>query len=74
MTELFGEHDKAFVYYGLRHTFITALERAGIDRTLRERICGQTPQDINSAVYSAGASVEQVHKAVEKVDFKSFRG
>lgn len=75
MTDLFGEHDKrTFVFYGLKHTFITALERAGIDRTLRERICGHTPKDINSAVYSAGAGIEQMRKAVQKVSFKTFRG
>lgn len=52
----------------------TALERAGIDRTLRERICGHTPEDINSGTYSAGAHVEQMRKALHKIDFKSFRG
>ena len=67
--ELFGEdrEKRVFVFYGLKHTFITALERAGIDRTLRERICGHTPDDINSAVYSAGAGIEQMRKAVQKV-------
>jgi integrase len=74
MTELFGDHDKTLVYYGLRHTFVTALERAGVDRTLRERIAGHAPQDINSAVYSAGADVAQMRKAVEGIDFKTFRG
>jgi integrase len=74
MEELFGEHDNSLVFYGLRHTFITALERAGVDRTLRERISGHAPKDLNSAVYSEGATVEQMRKAVEKVDFKAFRG
>jgi RHS repeat-associated protein len=59
LTDLFGEHDEALVFYGLRHTFITALERAGVDRTLRERISGHAPKDLNSAVYSAGADVAQ---------------
>jgi integrase len=74
MTELYGEHDKTLVFYGLRHTFVTALERAGVDRTLRERIAGHAPQDINSAVYSAGAGIEQMRKAIQKLDFKTFRG
>uniref|UniRef100_UPI003979A3DF hypothetical protein n=1 Tax=Salmonella sp. SAL4445 TaxID=3159900 RepID=UPI003979A3DF len=59
---------------GLKHSFSTALERAGVDATLRNRICGQSPSDINSAVYSDGVTIEQMRKAVEKIDFKTFRG
>jgi integrase len=58
-----------FDFYGLRHTAGTALERAGVDATLRGRIMGHTPEDLASSTYSAGAELEQMRAAIERLRF-----
>jgi integrase len=74
MDHLFPQRDELLTAYGLRHTFATALERAGIDQTMRSRLLGHVPSDLASNTYSAGPLLEQMRKAVQKIDFKTFRG
>ena len=75
LDRLFGEkRDELLTFYGLRHTLATALERAGVDATLRGRILGHTPGDLGSAVYSAGADLQQMRAAIERVSFETFTG
>ena len=44
------------------------------DYTLRGRILGHTPGDLGSAVYSAGADLQQMRAAIERVSFETFTG
>ncbi len=61
--------DKAVVFYTLRHTAITALDRAGVDARVIQSISGHTPSQLTFSIYSAGPEVETLREAIEKLDF-----
>jgi integrase len=62
-------NDPALVFYSLRHTHATALERAGVDLTMRQRLMGHRPSDMTSGTYSSGPQLEQMRAAVELIGF-----
>lgn len=62
--------DKNLVWYGLRATAITELERAGVDPLMIQRIAGHSTGKITFDVYSAGPVLEAMREAIEHLEFK----
>jgi integrase len=62
--------DPKLVWYGLRATAITALERAGVEPLMIQRLAGHSTGKITFDVYSHGPHIEQMREAIEKLDFK----
>lgn len=61
--------DKNLVWYGLRHSAITALERAAVEPLMIQRLAGHSTGKITFDVYSHGPHIEQMREAIEKLDF-----
>jgi integrase len=58
------------VFHSLRHTFITALERAEVSVILIERLVGHKINNLAFGTYSKGQTIEVLREAVEKVDYE----
>ena len=73
MDQLFPKRDELLTAYGLRHTFATALEPAGVAPIMAQRLLGHRPSAMTHGTYSAGASLEGMRAALEKLDFPQGR-
>lgn len=65
----FDNDPRLVFFHSLRNTFTTAMERAGVDPLMIQRIDGHVPQQITFSVYSAGPEVKAMKRAVDKLDF-----
>lgn len=61
---------KALVFHGLRASFIAKLENAGVPVSTCELIVGHRRQSMSYGTYSKGIEIDQLRRAVEKVEYK----
>jgi integrase len=66
-----GISDPAKVFYSFRHTFKTGLARAGVDKAIRDDLCGHD-DDSAGAVYVHDVSIEALNEAIQKLKFDGF--
>lgn len=65
----FDNDPRLVFFHSLRNTFTTALEQAGVDPLMIQRLTGHTPQQITFSVYSAGPQLAAMREAVDRIDF-----
>jgi integrase len=59
----------ALVFHGLRASFISKLENAGVPVSTAELIVGHRRQSMSYGTYSKGIEIDQLREAVEKVSY-----
>lgn len=75
LSKVFGRTKKSLgfppelVFHSLRHTFITALERADVSVILIERLVGHKINNLAFGTYSKGQTIGVLREAIEKVSF-----
>jgi Phage integrase family len=66
-----GIPDPRKTFHSLRHTFKTALDRAGVPRSMQDDLCGHEDNSAGAG-YVHGESVEAMKEAIEKLRFDGF--
>ena len=58
-------------WHSFRHTFTTGLDRAGVPRSMQDRLCGHADNSPHAG-YVHGEPVEAMKEAIEKLRFDGF--
>lgn len=67
-SELFPDSQpRELTFHGLRSTFITAMEQAGIPQSTAQLIDGHAKQSLSYGLYSKGPGLDALRDAVERV-------
>jgi integrase len=66
-----GIHDTRKTFHSFRHTFATGLDRAGVPRSMQDRLCGHADHSPHAG-YVHGEPVEAMKDAIEKLRFDGF--
>lgn len=56
-------------FHSLRHTAITTMRRAGVERPIVQALVGHEPDGVTEEVYTHGYELAQLQKAVETLKF-----
>ncbi len=67
--ETMGIKKKGLSFHSLRHTAITAMRRAGIERPIVQAIVGHEPDGVTEEVYTHGYELSQLQTAIESLRF-----
>ena len=62
-------YGKNFVFHSIRKTFSTELDNAGVFEPTAAKILGHKIQTMSYGVYSGGANLEVMRKAISKISF-----
>lgn len=64
-----GIKKKGLSFHSLRHTAITTMRRASIERPIVQAIVGHEPDGVTEEVYTHGYELSQLHRAIEALSF-----
>lgn len=64
-----GIKKKGLSFHSLRHTAITTMRRAGIERPIVQAIVGHEPDGVTEEVYTHGYDLSQLQTAIEAIKF-----
>lgn len=64
--------DKTMVFHGLRSTYTTRCEEAGVPQSTADLLTGHARQNLSYGLYSKGPGLEKLIEAVDKLDLPTF--